>query len=226
MGFRTGVSPLLTELRNKWYPNGRKTVPEKELEKLDSLGLAIWYLDDGTYSYGRNFCSLSIGDFKNQKPLLRRLFKERWGLNSSLMKSGTKSCSLYFPVEDSDKFLHLIAEHVHPSMVYKLGHIHPANNSKLKEAIQKRRERDNRLAKEYYKKNRDKILLYQRKYRRKNKEKISASFREYRSKNKSKLSERKHEYYLKNREKVLKHSREYWHRRGKFLRAERMKKVA
>ena len=44
--FRTYSDTSLFELRQKWYPNGKKIVP-LDLE-LDPLSIAIWFFDDGS----------------------------------------------------------------------------------------------------------------------------------------------------------------------------------
>ena len=40
--------PKVKELYNIFYPNGKKIYPEGAITKLDSLGFALWYADDGT----------------------------------------------------------------------------------------------------------------------------------------------------------------------------------
>jgi len=40
--------PIFTELRSLFYPKGRKIVPPEVLENLEPLGLAVWYMDDGS----------------------------------------------------------------------------------------------------------------------------------------------------------------------------------
>jgi len=46
----TRVHPELTELRKRWYPNGKRSIVPGDVEKLDALGLAVWYQDDGSYT--------------------------------------------------------------------------------------------------------------------------------------------------------------------------------
>jgi hypothetical protein len=57
----TPSHPIFTELRTKFYSGKSKdkdTIPYELIEQLDSLGLLIWYLDDGT----RNDCSPIISN--------------------------------------------------------------------------------------------------------------------------------------------------------------------
>ena len=51
---RSRSHPLFTEYRKLFYPDGTKVVPQSILERLDGLGLAVWYMDDGSLSWGRN----------------------------------------------------------------------------------------------------------------------------------------------------------------------------
>jgi DNA-directed RNA polymerase subunit RPC12/RpoP len=46
IGFYTKASPAFTEFHRKWYPGGKKTIPEDLV--LTPLSIAIWFADDGT----------------------------------------------------------------------------------------------------------------------------------------------------------------------------------
>jgi hypothetical protein len=43
--YRSKAHPVFTDMRNKWYPHGKKIVPTDL--RLSLLALAIWYCDDG-----------------------------------------------------------------------------------------------------------------------------------------------------------------------------------
>lgn len=154
--FQSHVHPVFTELRKLWYPNGKKVLPEGELQKLDALGLTVWYMDDGSYDYQNHCCTLSIRGFQGQELVIQRWFKERWGINPHIITSCSR---LTFSVKDSDKLLCSVAEHIHPSMIYKLGHLN-LNNQVMIDAARRRR-------REYLQKNRDKIRSRHREYMRK-----------------------------------------------------------
>lgn len=165
--------PFLTEVRYKWYPNNGKIVPEDELQKLDALGLAVWYQDDGSYCYRDHICQIAINKFKDQEFLLQKWFRDRWGISQNIVyQSGP---ILRFPVKDSDRFLRLIAPFVHPSMIYKLGHLRPENHLKLEEEHKKMLDK----SKKYHQKNRDKRLRQHREYYQKNSDKLREKAREY-----------------------------------------------
>lgn len=40
--------PKMKELYNYFYPNGKKIYPNEAIMKLDKIGFAMWYADDGT----------------------------------------------------------------------------------------------------------------------------------------------------------------------------------
>lgn len=198
----THVHPLLTELRKMWYPNGKKVIPEQELQKLDELGLAVWYQDDGTCNYRSRCCELAIHSFKEQEIIIQNWFKEKWGLDPSI----TSGPSLRFSVKDSDKFLRLIAEHIHPSMIYKLGWRHPSNKSKCEAARKKERDGYQKSGRKWRKKN----PLYSIRYHFCNRERTLQKCREYREKNREILRQKSINYYWGNREKILSRKRHYW----------------
>lgn len=201
---QTRTSPILTEFRHRWYPNGKKIIPREDIERLGSLGLAVWYEDDGSYDYRDRRCALAAADFKDQELFIHSFFNDRLDLNPSI-----RSGSVRFSVRDSDKFLRLIAEHIHPSMTYKLGHLCPANQTRFIEAQNRRLQ----YARKYWQINRDKILLYQRQYRYKNRERLRPRWRKYWrnsnwGKNRERILQRKREYYRRNREIILERRRE------------------
>jgi len=160
--FVSRTSPLLTEIRKRWYPNGKKVVSEMDLKNLDALGLAVWYQDDGCYNPHGRHCIIAIDDFKGQEHVLKRLFNERWELDPIVEFKKGGYPRLRFSVAGSDKLLRIIRNHIHPSMIYKLGHVSEENLPRI-EAIRKR---DNNHKLKFYRTNREKILEKRREIRR------------------------------------------------------------
>jgi len=158
--FSTRCHPILTELRGLWYPNGKKTIPMQELQKLDKLSLAVWYQDDGYYNYEKRMCGIALGKkFRFQEPIVEDWFKGRCGLDPHIVTKIKNPC-LHFSVKDSTQFLQLIVEYVHPSMIYKLGHLHPANQAKIEEKYRQGLEHSKKRNFRYYYKNRAARLQY------------------------------------------------------------------
>ncbi|GAJ13929.1 unnamed protein product, partial [marine sediment metagenome] len=166
--FRTFVHPLFTQLRHIWYPNGKKVVPEGELQKLDELGLAVWYMDDGSYGVLTRSCLISTGSFTLDEQILTKdAFKEKWGLIPKIIPAG-KGYGLDFLVSDTDKLLRVMAPFIHPDMVYKLGHIHPDNLGRINQMRRAYLERRRQREKERYHSDstyREHILEHNRKCR-------------------------------------------------------------
>lgn len=197
---RTRVHPLLMGFRQLWYPNGKKAVPTEELQKLNELGLAVWYQDDGSYLYQGNNCTISIAGFKEQANNLQKWFKERWGLSPSIY-DGNGEPVLHFSVGESGKFLALIGKHVHPSMIYKLGSFFNANLWRVGRA--------KRVQKYYRQIHLDKAHQYCRKYRLAHPERVHASGRKYRLSHLEKVREKNRKHRLSNLDKYRQYQRKY-----------------
>ena len=188
-----------------FYKDGRKVIPIRLLYKLNKLGLAIWYQDDGYYGYGKYTSVFSTDAFNYKEVLIiMKFFKNKFGIESRLVRKGD-AYNFEFDRDNTEKFLKLIRDYIHPIMTYKLGHLDKNNKSRIiraKKVISKNKHL-------YYLNNKEKIINYQKKYRKENKEKISVRSRLYNIKNKDKIKERRRRYYNLNREMILKRNRIY-----------------
>jgi hypothetical protein len=135
--FQTNIDKYFTYLRSVFYPNGirRKIITREVLDKLNTLGLAIWYMDDGYYSYHSKIVSISscINDY-NIQLMFKKYFSEVWGLNTcvrSHIDHDKRVHILYFDVLSSDKFLRMIKRYVVGCLNYKLGHLLKSNENRL-----------------------------------------------------------------------------------------------
>lgn len=135
--YMSSTSPMLNEIRQEWYPNGKKRVPEKKLDKIDPLALAVWYQDDGNYFYGKYLCELAINSFPDQKEQIVEWFRTRWGFR--FMHS--RRPVLKFTRESSDKFLRMVSPFAHPCLIYKFGHIFDQNKRRNEQKAEEYRER-------------------------------------------------------------------------------------
>lgn len=71
---RTFHHPLFSDLRKMWYPKGKKIIPEPILEKLDTLGLAVWYMDDGSLG-STDFLKISTCGFSvRNQVVIKKIF--------------------------------------------------------------------------------------------------------------------------------------------------------
>jgi len=114
----TRVHPELTELGRRWYPNGKKIVVFDDVEKLDALGLAIWYQNDGFYVPSSRVCEICNGFSPKEGEMLRERFQKKWGLSPGLRLHVSKH-ELYFCGARRRKFLEIVGLFIHPCMKRK-----------------------------------------------------------------------------------------------------------
>ena len=124
----------LHELRTAVYlGDGKKVLSEEYLKALTPLALAVWYMDDGSFTVrskglqqrttggsGRiEICVEAMS--KGSRVRLRDYLRDTHGLDVRLRYSGARGKAiLVFSTQASAKFQELIAPYVHPSMEYKL----------------------------------------------------------------------------------------------------------
>jgi recombination protein RecA len=129
------LQPLseLAELRQSMYLGGKKVLSEDYLKQLTPLSLAVWYMDDGSYTErarglqertrdgsGRTEICVEAFDHTTQQRLCNYL-ADTWGICPRLRKAGVRKVAvLTFPKEETAKFHALVAPFIHPSMDYKL----------------------------------------------------------------------------------------------------------
>ena len=95
-------------------------IPQAVADNLNELGLAIWYLDDGTFAgnhekWGKGKSCIYCSKFKNREIMLEAL--KRLGLEATIFKNGFQ-----FDAENTEKLHQLICRFVPECMDYK---IHP-----------------------------------------------------------------------------------------------------
>lgn len=170
------ASPTLTELFNKIYLNNKKSVTKEILDKLEPLGIAVWYCDDGNYNYGRKKISIAtLGFTKQENELIKEWLSENFGIMSTIRELKSKFTRGRFFIEISnnnkEKFIALIKPYVHESMSYKLGldTIREENAQKVTQIYEMERKKSiKRIAyikehnKKYYEKNSEKLKKYQK----------------------------------------------------------------
>ena len=129
------VTPLpeLAELRRAVYLGGKKVLSDDYLKQLTPLSLALWYMDDGTFSNrskglqertkdgsGRSEICVEAMEPTTRARLVSYL-ADTWGINAKLVSSGaTKKAVLIFSKDETAKLHALVAPFVHPSMQHKL----------------------------------------------------------------------------------------------------------
>lgn len=83
--FKTKLHPIFTDIRNKYYDShGHKRVFKEFVKDIDALGLAIWYMDDGsTYVSKTDRCftaEISTHIPEDDANALIEMFSSKWGI--------------------------------------------------------------------------------------------------------------------------------------------------
>ena len=126
--------PELGELqRAVYFGDGKKYLTEEYLKALTPLALAVWYMDDGSFSVrsegkqqrtlggsGRiQICVEAMSE--GSRVRLRDYLHDTHGLDVRLHLSGSRQKAvLTFSTAATARFQELVAPYVHPSMGYKL----------------------------------------------------------------------------------------------------------
>jgi recombination protein RecA len=123
--------PELAELRRAVYLGGKKVFGHDYLKQLTPLSLAIWYMDDGSFSLrakglqertrdgsGRSDICIEAMEPSTRARLVDYL-ADTWSIRPKLIQRAGKAV-LVFPKDETAKLHALIAPFVHPSMQYKL----------------------------------------------------------------------------------------------------------
>jgi recombination protein RecA len=125
--------PELAELREAVYVDGKKVLSHDYLKQLTPLSLAIWYMDDGSFSLrtegkqrrtagGSGRVTICVEAMSpDSRVRLCVYLAHTWGVEAKLIASGSAGKAvLVFSKDETAKLHALIAPFVHPSMQYKL----------------------------------------------------------------------------------------------------------
>lgn len=140
-GFNTGVPvyytqlnilPFIKVLRRVFYKEKKILGNRKMLNRLNALGLAIWYMDDGHINIRKSkdgkvhgfYIKISTCEPKEEVQTIIDYFKEVWDINFYMFHEGRKenSYSLCCGTKEGLKFIELVKPYVDqvPSMRYKV----------------------------------------------------------------------------------------------------------
>lgn len=120
-GYAKAVSETnaaFNKFRDEWYcPT--KEVPDS-INELGPLGLAIWYMDDGTLHHPTGlYLSTHCFNHASQEKLVKML-KDNFDITAHIHKNKDKEI-LFITQKDRPKFLDIIRPYVCGFMKYKLG---------------------------------------------------------------------------------------------------------
>ena len=225
----SSTSSGLTNLFHSFYKTGKKQVTKEILERLNKLGIAVWYCDDGSYGYWNNHIFLCTNGFsETENMIIIEFFKRQYNIN--FIYAGGR---LVLYKKETIKFADIIKDIIPECMQYKLGYdIEKQIKAKEKKSDYEKNRRPNKEKrrehyKEYHRNNREKALAYRKKYYKehrdelrkgkaqyyqKNKEKILINAKKYRQENKEKISDSSRRYYQKHKEEIKSKMREQYNK--------------
>lgn len=123
--FRTIRHPLLTEIYNRFYTRegyrtGRKIIPQDIGENLDAFALAVWIMDDGSYS--RDCIDISTYSFHlSEIHLLQAAIESNFDVHMKYHSDRNKGYRMYCNKNETKKLIRTIYPYIIPSMMYKIG---------------------------------------------------------------------------------------------------------
>jgi recombination protein RecA len=129
---QTSVIPFMKVLRRVIYKPIKNYANRKILNRLNSLGLAIWYMDDGCINIRKTndkihgfYIRIATCLYKEQNQIIIDYFKEVWDISFYQFKEGRpgkNTYSLCCGTQEGVKFIELIKPYVEscPSMLYKI----------------------------------------------------------------------------------------------------------
>ena len=126
------IIPFTKVLRRVFYKEKKIIGNRKLLNRLTTLGLAIWFMDDGHINIRKSkegkvhgfYIKISTCEPKEEVQVIIDYFKEVWNINFYMFHEGKKedSFSLCCGTKEGIKFINLISKHIKevPSMQYKI----------------------------------------------------------------------------------------------------------
>lgn len=126
-------APYLGTLKGMMYQNGVKKVTRQVLDMLTVQGIAIWFMDDGSYRMNRRddgsvssiSLELSTEVTKDEALEIQKYFWERHNIEWKLTyNKRTTYWSMRTNTENARKLAQLIGGELVPSMRYKIACVH------------------------------------------------------------------------------------------------------
>jgi len=120
--FTTTGHPEFIKFLELFYPNGKKIVTRKILNKLTPFSIAIWYMDDGCYNSLKKRAMLATNSFTYEENLLiQKYFREVWNISSHIGTCSTGTNYIWLNTENTIKFFEMIKNYILPCFDYKIN---------------------------------------------------------------------------------------------------------
>ena len=123
------IIPFIKVLRRVIYKPKKEYFNRKILNRLNALGVAIWYMDDGHINIRKTgnkihgfYIKIATCLSKEQNQIIIDYFKDVWDISFYQFKEGKNTHSLCCGTQEGVKFIEIIKPYVEscPSMLYKI----------------------------------------------------------------------------------------------------------
>jgi DNA polymerase-3 subunit gamma/tau len=127
--------PEIAEIHRMIYPDGRKSITKELLDQIDVLGLALWYMDDGSLVTAKNEyvrADGTVGSSPSSRSTLSTYaftleeveviltwLAEKWQIKAHLSNTA-RGPVIWLTATETRRLHHLIASYVPACMEYKL----------------------------------------------------------------------------------------------------------
>lgn len=124
--FCTVLHECFVKWRELFYPKGIKIIPDNIDNYLTPLGLAVWYMDDGSRHYvsRSSVARLHTNAFnKNDIDKLIVALNKNFGLGAKTINT-KRGIIIQFCQSETKKLFNIIRQYIVPSLSYKIDFIH------------------------------------------------------------------------------------------------------
>ncbi len=122
--FSTYGHRILGEFRNKFYKGKKKIVPNDLENNITALGLAVWFMDDGSIKSSRHkgifFNTQGFNEEDVRK--LQGMLKNKFRINSTTRREKNGK-QIYLGGKFGEKFILLVKPYIISSMKYKIPRV-------------------------------------------------------------------------------------------------------
>ena len=123
------IIPFIKLLRRIIYKPKKNYSNRKILNRLNALGVAIWYMDDGHINIRKTnnkihgfYIKIATCLSKENNQIIIDYFKEVWNISFYQFKEGKDTYSLCCGTQEGIKFIEIVKPYIEscPSMIYKI----------------------------------------------------------------------------------------------------------
>lgn len=120
-GFSTLSTGSLRFYGQQFYPNGHKRVPKSISRLLTPIGLAVWFMDDGSIKSNHHRARIlnTQGFIQEDIERLQKVLTDRFKIITTRRKQ-KEGEQIYIPSLQVEQFICLIRPYILPSMEYKI----------------------------------------------------------------------------------------------------------